>query len=129
MAMPYLSLTLSNELFENTRDRLLHVASALVAETLRKSESAVCVSIQHAPMLFAGGSGPSAFLELRSVGGLNANTNTVLSRKLCELLEREADIPPDRVFLNFVEVDRADWGWNAKTLPRPVPVRNKLGEV
>ena len=91
--MPYLSLTLSNELFEGTRDRLMHAASALVAETLRKSESAVCVSIQHATMLFAGGSGPSAFLELRSLGGLDANTNTVLSRKLCELIEREADYP------------------------------------
>ncbi len=113
--MPYLSLTLSNELFESARDRLLHQVSALVAETLGKSESLVCVSIQHAAILFASGSGPAAFLELRSLGGLDANTNTVVSRKLCELLEREADVPPDRVFLNFVEVERADWGWNAKT--------------
>ncbi len=54
--MPYLSLTLSNELFESTRDRLLHKVSALVAETLGKSESLVCVSIQHAAILLAGGS-------------------------------------------------------------------------
>lgn len=113
--MPYLSLTLSNELFEGTRDRLLHEASALVAETLGKSESLVCVSIRHAAILFAGDSGPAAFIELRSLGGLDANTNAVLSRELCALLEREADVPPERVFLNFVDVERPDWGWNAKT--------------
>ena len=67
-------------------------------------------------MLFGGEAGPAAFLELRSIGGLDANTNAVLSRKLCKLLESEIDIPPERVFLNFVNVKRGDWGWNGKTL-------------
>ncbi len=127
--MPYVSLTLSHQLFEGIRDRLLHEVSAAVAETLRKSESVVCVSIRDAAMLFGGASGPSAFVEVRSIGGLDANTNTVLSRRLCELLEREAEVPPDRVFLNFVEVEREDWGWNATTMPQSSRVKTRPGSV
>ena len=113
--MPHLSITLWNEPFESIRQKLMAGASALVAKTLVKSESSVCVTVPHAAMLFGGEPGPAAFLELRSLGGLDANVNAVLSRKLCKLLESEIDIPPERVFLNFVNVERGDWGWNGKT--------------
>jgi phenylpyruvate tautomerase PptA (4-oxalocrotonate tautomerase family) len=127
--MPYLSLTFSHRLFEGTRDRLLHEASAQISATLNKPESDVVVAIRDVDMLFGGESGPSAFVEVRSIGGLDVNTSTVLSAKLCDLLEHEAEISPARVLLNFVEVKREDWVWNGATAPPPAPVKNRPRSV
>jgi phenylpyruvate tautomerase len=114
--MAYLSFTISNELFEAASERLIREASGLIAQTLRKSESAICVSVSHATMVFGGDSAASAFVELRSPDGLDANANSVLSKKLCDLLMREADVPPDRVYLNFVDLERASWGHGGRSL-------------
>ncbi len=114
--MVYLSLTLSHELFETAREHLIREASELIAQTLRVSESTVCVSVSHAAMVFGGATGSAAFVELRSPDGLDANVNSVLSKRLSELLRREAEVAPDRVFLNFVDLERASWGWDGKTL-------------
>ena len=114
--MAYLAVTVSNELFEATRTKLIREASAIVAQTLHKSESVVCVSVRHAAILFGGESGSAAFVELRSPDGLGANVNSLLSKKLCELLLREAGVPPERVYLNFVDLELPSWGWDGKSL-------------
>ncbi len=114
--MPYLAITLAAEPFEEVRNRLLHESTRIVAEQLAKPASVVCVSCRSEAMLFGGEDGPAAFLELRSSGGLDANRNAVLTRKLCRLLAREVDVPPERVFVTFVDIPPADWGWNGKTL-------------
>jgi len=115
--MPLVAITLSNDLFESVREKLLREVSAVVATTLDTSEAGLQITLRQAHSLFGGESGPTAFVEVRSPGKLDANTTSRLARELCALLEIEADVPPERVFLNFMEVSRGDWGWNGKLLP------------
>ena len=114
--MPLLEIRTSNDLFESVREKILRDASALVATTLGKSEASVMVTIQSAHNLFGGESGPSAFIELKSVGGLDPQTSARVAAGMCQLMETEADIPTTRVYLHFVELERSQWGWNGGLL-------------
>lgn len=116
--MPHLEFTLSRETDQDSLDRLLSGGSRIVATRLDKAERFVMVSCKQAPMLFGGEAAPAAFVELRSLGGLEPDVNVHLSSDLCDLLYEVAGIPTDRVFLNFVDVERANWGWNRKTFAK-----------
>lgn len=114
--MPLLEITTSNDLFETVREKILRDASAVVATTLGKSEASVMVTLRSATGLFGGDAGPCAFLELRSVGGLDPDTSTRVAERLCTLLEAEADVPSERIYLNFHRVNGSEWGWNGRLL-------------
>ena len=116
LAMPLLEITTSNDLFENVREKILREASHLVARQLGKSEDSVMVTLRHAHSLFCGESVACAFLELRSAGALDAQTATRISGELCKLMEKEADVPPQQVYLNFLNVPRGSWGRNGKLI-------------
>jgi phenylpyruvate tautomerase len=113
--MPFLRMTLSADLSDSTRDRLLTGGSTLVAEVLGKPERYVMVTVSQAPLLFGGDNSPAAFVELRSIGGLGPETNQTLSQRLCELIDQSAGIPKERTFLNFVDVPRSHWGHSGAT--------------
>jgi phenylpyruvate tautomerase PptA (4-oxalocrotonate tautomerase family) len=62
----------------------------------------------------AGNRDPLAYLELKSIG-LPAQRTKEFSALLCDLVSRELDIPPDRVYIEFSDAPRAMWGWNGGT--------------
>ena len=53
--------------------------------------------------------------RLRSIGGLNDDLNRKLSQQVCKLLSDSLGISPDRVYLNFTDVEASNWGWNGST--------------
>ena len=94
---------------------ILKNASTLVAELLGKPESFVLVALHtNTSMLFAGSDDPVAFLELKSVG-LPARKTKDLSESLCQLIEGHLGIPRDRVYVKFIDVKGAMWGWKGDT--------------
>ena len=66
-------------------------------------------------MLMSGKSGEAAFVDIRGIGGLNGETNRKLSQQVCTLLLDSLGISPDRVYLNFTDVEAGNWGWNGST--------------
>ena len=86
--------------------------SKIAAETIGKPETYVMVSASKADLMMSGGEGSAAFVEVKSIGGLSHAVNEKLSAKICDLLEAQLQIPPDRVYLNFTEVPAFHWGWN-----------------
>ena len=64
-------------------------------------------------MLFGGDNAPLAYLELKSIGLLESQTNE-LSAMLCQLMHDYA-IPVDRVYIEFMDAPRKMWGWNGST--------------
>lgn len=114
--MPYVAITVSHELFETVREKLLREASAAAAQGLGKPESSVQVALTTAHALFGGIPGPCAFVEVRSVGHLDANTMARLAQSLCEVLRTEADVQPERVYVHFMDVPRHEWAWNGALL-------------
>ena len=113
--MPLLKLETTVVISEDKRKALLASLSKMVAETIGKPEQYVMVSITQAAMLMSGKAGEAAFVDIRSIGGLTDDVNRKLSQQICKLLHDSLGIPPDRVYLNFTDVDAGNWGWNGST--------------
>ena len=113
--MPYLTIQTNLPLNKRAERAVMKNASALIAEQLGKPESFVMVALEtDTPMLFAGSDDPVAFLELKSVG-LPARRTKDLSEALCQLIEGHLGIPRDRVYVKFIDVKGAMWGWKGDT--------------
>ena len=89
--------------------------SKAVAGTIGKPEQHVMVTVSQSTMLMSGKAGEAAFVDIRSIGGLNDETNRKLSQQICKLLTDLLGIAPERVYLNFSDVEAGNWGWNGST--------------
>ena len=89
--------------------------SKALAGATGKPEQYVMVTVSHSAMVMSGKTGEAAFVDIRSLGGLNGETNRKLSQQICKLLKDSLGIAPDRVYLNFTEVEARNWGWNDST--------------
>lgn len=96
-------------------ESLIKKASATVAEALGKPERYVMVILEPpAAMCFGGNTSPLAFLELKSLG-LPEDQTPQLSATLCDLLEHELGIAPDRVYIEFASPPRHLFGFDRRT--------------
>ena len=113
--MPYLQIQTNQSLDEAQRQALMQQSSKAVADILGKPENYVMVAIQSSvPMLFAGNDQPLAYLQLKSLG-LPESSTVDFSKALCDLLNHELDINPNRIYIEFSSPDRHMWGWNKQT--------------
>jgi phenylpyruvate tautomerase len=113
--MPLLKLETTVALADDKKKALLASLSKIVAGTIGKPEQYVMVTIAPAAILMSGKPGDAAFVDLRSIGGLNGDVNQQLAQKIGNLLKESLGVPPDRIYLNFTDVSGANWGWNGDT--------------
>ena len=113
--MPYLNCKLSVEMSDKQRAALLPLLSKALSEPSGKAERYCMVSIDQAAMCLAGVVGPTAFVDIRGIGGLTAAANKKISEAVCSVLKNELSIPPDRVYLNFTDIAGENWGHNSTT--------------
>ncbi len=113
--MPLLRLETTATLPDEQRQQLLTSLSKTVAETIGKPEQYVMVTISPAAILMSGKPGHAAFVDVRSIGGLTNGVNRKLSHQVCKLLNDALGVPANRVYVNFNEVEAANWGWNGST--------------
>jgi phenylpyruvate tautomerase len=113
--MPFVKIQSNVELDDARRETLLKAVSSLTANELGKPERYVMVSLEPtAPMLFAGTSDPTCYLELKSIG-LPAEKTGALSSTLCSAIEEQIGVPRDRIYIEFADAARSMWGWNGGT--------------
>ena len=113
--MPLLKLETTVALTEDKRQALLASLSKTVAEIIGKPQQYVMVAASQAAMQMSGNPDDAAFVDVRSIGGLTGEVNRKLSKKVCELLHESLGIPPNRIYLNFTDVQASHWGWNGNT--------------
>jgi len=113
--MPFLKITTSATIDSEQQSRFLKICSGLVSDHLNKSEQYVMVGMEPGSLLMSGDEAPAAMVELRSLGGLSPEKNKELSAAICDALETYLEIPAQRVFITFSEIDRSNWGWNSDT--------------
>jgi phenylpyruvate tautomerase len=113
--MPLLHLETTIALSDEKQKALLAALSKLVAATIGKPEQYVMVVISPASIFMSGKSGEAAFVDIRSVGGLNDDVNRQLSQKIGSLLNETLGVSSDRIYLNFTDVAAGNWGWNGDT--------------
>lgn len=113
--MPYLKIQTNRVVSPEQSKKLLTKLSRQLAQELEKPERYVMVDLAaEGDMLFAGVDDPLAFVELKSIGLSQSNTQP-LSKWLCDLLQDELGIPPERVYIEFTDIPRKFWGWNGST--------------
>ena len=113
--MPYLRIETNLELDRQQVDTLLSSASQAMADQLGKPERYVMVEvIAGAHLMFDGNRDPAAYVELKSIGLPESQTQP-LSRFLCDFLQNQLNIAPDRVYIEFIDIPRKFWGWNGST--------------
>jgi len=115
ITMPLLELR-TNQTHDKEKVKMLSSKfSRFCSEILAKPEHYVMVNLQVGQSLvFAGTDDPAAFAELRSIE-LSVNETSFLSSQLCSFASEQLDIPTDRIYISFVDLDRNRWGWNGKT--------------
>ena len=114
--MPFIHVHTSETVDEARAAALAADLSRLVAEGIGKPEKYVMAGVTGGvSMMMSGQIGPTAFVDVRSIGGLSPEVNGELTRAVCAALEGALGIPGDRVYVNFADVARSDWGWNGRT--------------
>lgn len=113
--MPLLKLETTVSLDEQTRASLLAALSRTMAESTGKPEEYVMVTASQASIQMSGKPGNAAFVDIRGIGGLGGEVNRQLTQKICHLLNQSLGVPPNRVYLNFTDVEGQNWGWNGNT--------------
>ena len=109
--MPLLNISTNKEIkFE---EMLLSKSSQFISSLLNKSENFVMVKLTHSlPMYFAGRNEPCCFIEIKSIGSLYPSK---MAKPICEFFSDELEIPTERIYVSFNDVDSSQWAWNKKT--------------
>ena len=113
--MPYFSIETNQTVDPASNRDLMKKTSTFIAELLGKPEPFVMIAIKPGtPLIFAGSAEPAAFVRLKSIG-LPKERNTDFSEKICGFIQQELNVPPNRVFIDFKDLERDMFGWDAKT--------------
>jgi len=90
--------------------------SKICAQVIRKPESYVQSIVEDDAVIAMGGKiTDSAFVEVKSIGGINPPVNKELSQDICRVLEEKLNIKPSSVYINFSDVPASHWGNNSTT--------------
>jgi phenylpyruvate tautomerase len=115
VTMPYCSIRTNVSIERESKQILLKKVSTFIAVLLGKPESYVMISIKpESALIFGGSDQPAAFVRLKSIG-LSRDRCTVYSEKIGNFLEQELNVPKDRVYIDFTDLDGKMFGWNGKT--------------
>ncbi|MFW6386688.1 MAG: phenylpyruvate tautomerase MIF-related protein [Bacillota bacterium] len=111
--MPYLKIQTDGSV-ENEK-QVVEKASTLVASELGKPESYVMVALEpEVAMSFGGEYGSAAFMQLKSIG-LDESETEGLSSALGNFAEEELGVDRSRVYIEFADVAGPMWGWKGTT--------------
>ena len=109
--MPLIHVRTSKDI--DPKEDLLLILSQSLAKLTGKPESYVMVILDTNALISFGASlEPSAFVEVKSIGSLYPKE---LSKEICSILENNLDIPPNRIYINFEDINASNWGYNSST--------------
>ena len=92
---------------------LLAKSSDFISSLLVKPENYVMVKLAHSlPMYFAGTDQFCSFIEIKSIGSI---VPSKMSKPVCEFFSIELEIPIERIYIFFQNVDPNMWAWNTRT--------------
>lgn len=95
---------------------LLKSLSADLARELGKPESYVMVAFEPgADMLFGGSSEPACFASLKSIGTFTPGQTERLSALLTQHLSKALEVPPGRIYIEFVDAQPHLWAHEGGT--------------
>ena len=109
--MPLLNIS-TNKKIKNEQ-MFLAKSSDFISSLLAKPENFVLVKLSHSlTMYFAGTNEDCIFIEIKSIGSLFPSE---MSKQICEFFSAELEIPTERIYIFFQDVEPSMWAWDNKT--------------
>ncbi|XP_008838834.1 macrophage migration inhibitory factor [Nannospalax galili] len=97
-------------------DSLLSELAQQLSQATGKPAQYIAVQVVPDQLLaFGGSSDPCALCSLHSIGKIGGPQNRTYSKLLCGLLADRLRISPDRIYINFYDMNAANVGWNGST--------------
>lgn len=113
--MPYIDITLSKKLTDTEKDVLKTNLGSLITLIPEKTEKVLMIGIKDdCTMYFSGEKKQVAYLSINLFTKADFVYKNELTKKICEMLEREFSITTDNVFLTFQEYET--WGANGQLM-------------
>ena len=97
--------------FEAKKDELFAAVTALLVDKAGKKESGVMVIIEKVEARKGNKDVPVAFVEVRSLVGLDHAMNRNLAEGFCDILGRLLGIDGENIYINFMRIPETTWGW------------------
>lgn len=95
---------------------LLSEATEALAKAMGKPAQYIAVHVIPDQMMTFGGKGdPCALCSLHSIGKINGALNRQYTELLSGLLNKHLGVSSDRIYINFVDMEAANVGWNNST--------------
>ena len=98
------------------KQTIANMLSQIAAEGTGKPERYVMACIHdNAAMTMSGAAGPCALVTVKAIGGLSKSVNQALAVEVSLMLQKELNIPQNRVYVTFEELDPTHWAWEGRT--------------
>ena len=109
--MPLLSISTNTKI--KNEQILLANSLDFISSLTGKPKNFIMIKLTDSlSMNFAGTDEPCAFIEIKSIGSL---VPSKMSKPSCEFFSSELEIPKERIYIFFQDVDSKNWAWNSKT--------------
>ena len=118
MVMPLLQIHSSVQTIEKlTLEEIHREGAKILSHELGKSLEYVMVVVNAGSSIsFAQDSSkPSAYLEVKNIGELSPAVTAKLSMQLCELISQKLGVETNRIYIEYQEAQRHQWGWSGQT--------------
>ena len=112
--MPLALIFLGTKVGDDVKGEIAKEAMKILSEVLGKPIIYCSSQVTESIGGFAGNVDPSAFIDIKSIGGLEGKQKE-LADKLCSLIESKTSIKGDKIYLNFTSFTGNNWGFNHKT--------------
>ncbi|XP_066546447.1 macrophage migration inhibitory factor [Amia ocellicauda] len=97
-------------------DAFLSEATKDLAKAMGKPAQYIAVQVNADQiMMFGGKPDPCALCSLHSIGKISGSQNKQYSQLLSGLLKKHMGIQADRIYINFVDMEAENVGWNNST--------------
>ena len=111
MKLPLLNISTNTKI--KSEKILLAKSSDFISSLTGKSKNFVMVILNHSlSMSFAGTDELCAFIEIKSIGSL---VPTQMSKPICEFFSTQLEIPSERIYVFYKDIDASQWAWNSRT--------------
>ena len=112
--MPLALIYIGTKVADDVKGEIAKEAMKILSEVIGKPIIYCSSQVTESVGGFASNVEPSAFVDIRSVGGLQGKQKE-LSDRFCALITTKTSIKGDKVYLNFTELTGGNWGFNHKT--------------
>lgn len=109
--MPMIEAKVTMKLPAEKRD-VLKAEFGKAISILGKPESYLMINLVENQDLYFGGKklDKGAYVEIKVLGSVDSNASNKMTARICEILEKQLDIPGEAVYVSYFGTE--NWGWN-----------------